>query len=447
VKVTIIGSGYVGLVTGACLAETGNSVVCFDSDEAKICRLRDGDIPIYEPGLREIVISRMAAGKLRFTPDVSEATAHGKFQFIAVGTPPNEDGSADLKHVLSAARAVGRNMVEPKTIVNKSTVPVGTADRVREVVAAELQERGLELSFSVVSNPEFLKEGAAIKDFMRPDRIVIGSDDPAAKDAIRDLYSPFVRSHDRILMMDTRSAELTKYAANAMLATRISFMNELSRLALVVGADIESVREGIGTDSRIGLAFLYPGCGYGGSCFPKDVKALLKTASDHSVPLRVVGAAEEANSVQKRFLVTQVLRRFQDNLSGRRFAVWGLAFKPDTDDMREAPSRDVIAALLQAGAEVCTYDPVALEAAKLDLGNQRGLFFASSAERACVGADALLIITEWKEFRSPDFEQIRRVMKSPIVFDGRNLYRRGRMHSEGFEYFSIGRQPVTQEVR
>jgi UDPglucose 6-dehydrogenase len=389
----------------------------------------------------------MAAGKLRFTPDVSEATAHGKFQFIAVGTPPNEDGSADLKHVLSAARAVGRNMVEPKTIVNKSTVPVGTADRVREVVAAELQERGLELSFSVVSNPEFLKEGAAIKDFMRPDRIVIGSDDPAAKDAIRDLYSPFVRSHDRILMMDTRSAELTKYAANAMLATRISFMNELSRLALVVGADIESVREGIGTDSRIGLAFLYPGCGYGGSCFPKDVKALLKTASDHSVPLRVVGAAEEANSVQKRFLVTQVLRRFQDNLSGRRFAVWGLAFKPDTDDMREAPSRDVIAALLQAGAEVCTYDPVALEAAKLDLGNQRGLFFASSAERACVGADALLIITEWKEFRSPDFEQIRRVMKSPIVFDGRNLYRRGRMHSEGFEYFSIGRQPVTQEVR
>ncbi len=446
-KVTIIGSGYVGLVTGACLAETGNSVVCFDSDEAKICRLRDGDIPIYEPGLREIVISRMAAGKLRFTPDVSEATAHGKFQFIAVGTPPNEDGSADLKHVLSAARAVGRNMVEPKTIVNKSTVPVGTADRVREVVAAELQERGLELSFSVVSNPEFLKEGAAIKDFMRPDRIVIGSDDPAAKDAIRDLYSPFVRSHDRILMMDTRSAELTKYAANAMLATRISFMNELSRLALVVGADIESVREGIGTDSRIGLAFLYPGCGYGGSCFPKDVKALLKTASDHSVPLRVVGAAEEANSVQKRFLVTQVLRRFQDNLSGRRFAVWGLAFKPDTDDMREAPSRDVIAALLQAGAEVCTYDPVALEAAKLDLGNQRGLFFASSAERACVGADALLIITEWKEFRSPDFEQIRRVMKSPIVFDGRNLYRRGRMHSEGFEYFSIGRQPVTQEVR
>jgi len=430
-------------VTGACLAETGNSVVCLDIDEGKIARLRAGEMPIYEPGLRELILARMMSGKLSFTSDVAAATAHGTVQFIAVGTPPGEDGSADLNHVLAAARAIGRYMSEPRIVVDKSTVPVGTADLVREAIADELRQRGLgELGFQVVSNPEFLKEGAAIKDFMRPDRVVIGCDDELARATMRDLYAPFVRSHDRILTMDVRSAELTKYAANAMLATRISFMNELAALAEAVDADIESVREGLGTDTRIGLSFLYAGCGYGGSCFPKDVQALLHTAQAKGVELGVVRAVEHANAAQKHVLAAKIKARLGDDLSGRRFGLWGLAFKPDTDDMREAPSLSVVRSLVAAGATVCAYDPVATDVARPLLQDVPRVEFAENAEAACEGADALVIVTEWKEFRSPDFDDISRRLRRRLIFDGRNMYRPAAMRDAGFEYHSIGRRAV-----
>jgi len=439
VKVTLIGTGYVGLVTGACLADVGNDVLCFDVDARKIAMLEGGEIPIYEPGLREIVRANAAAGRLTFTTDAKKATRHGRIQMIAVGTPPGEDGSADLSHVLAAARSIAEHMDAPKIVVDKSTVPVGTADKVRAAIAEGLKKRGADIAFSVVSNPEFLKEGAAVEDFMRPDRIVVGADDAEAVTALRELYGPFQRSHDRLQVMDVRSAELTKYAANAMLATRISFMNELALLAERLGADIEHVRIGIGSDPRIGYHFLYPGTGYGGSCFPKDVTALLRTAQEHGLDLKVVGAVEEANERQKGVLVDKVLKKFGNDLAGRKFALWGLAFKPNTDDMREAPSLVIIDRLLKAGATVTAFDPVAMEEAEKTYKGEGGIAFAGTAMQATQGADALLIATEWKAFRSPDFDALKASLKSPVIFDGRNLYEPAVVRSKGFEYYPIGR--------
>ena len=438
-RITVIGSGYVGLVTGACLAEVGNDVLCLDIDQAKIDLINGGGIPIHEPGLDQLVARNMAGGRLAFTSDPARAASHGRVQFIAVGTPPDEDGSADLQYVVAAARNIARHMTEYKIVVDKSTVPVGTADKVREAMASVLAERGEEIAFSVVSNPEFLKEGAAIDDFMSPDRIVIGADEPRAIDAMRTLYSPFVRNHDRLLVMNVRSAELTKYAANSMLATRISFMNELSVLAERVDADIEAVRVGIGSDSRIGYSFLYAGCGYGGSCFPKDVKALVRTAADHGVDLDILRAVEGANERQKRLLVDKVKKLFGERLHGRHFAIWGLAFKPKTDDMREAASREVIAGLLAAGATITAYDPVAAAEAKRIYADEPRITFSSRPLDACAGADALIIVTEWKEFRSPDFESIRERLKQPVIIDGRNMYVPRDVREAGFEYISIGR--------
>ena len=440
-KVTVIGTGYVGLVSGACLADAGNDVMCFDVDEQKVAGLRKGDVQIFEPGLTDIVRRNAAAGRLRFTADVKEATAFGTLQFIAVGTPPGEDGSADLQYVLAAARAIGRHMTDYKVVVDKSTVPVGTAAKVREAIAAELVTRGVKHDFSVVANPEFLKEGAAVGDFQRPDRIIVGSDDERAIAMIRELYAPFQRNHERFVLMDVQSAELTKYAANAMLATRISFMNEMANLAEKLGADIESVRLGIGSDPRIGYDFLYPGCGYGGSCFPKDVQALLRTARQEAgMELKVLGAVEAANEGQKQVLAAKVRQRFGDKLTGRTFALWGLAFKANTDDMREAPSRAIIEVLLAAGAQVTAYDPVAMHAAQRALGGLKGLSYASGAMSALEGADALVIATEWKEFRSPDFDALRSTLKSPLIFDGRNLYDPQQVRDAGLEYFAIGRR-------
>ncbi len=442
-KITIIGTGYVGLVTGTCLAEVGNDVLCLDLDERKINMLKEGGIPIYEPGLDDMVKRNAAAGRLSFTTDVEAAVAHGPIQFIAVGTPQDEDGSADLKYVVAVARNIGRHMNEYKVIVDKSTVPVGMADKVKAAIAEELAARGVNSSFSVVSNPEFLKEGAAIEDFMRPDRIVVGTDDNTAKDLMRSLYAPFQRNHERIICMDVRSAELTKYAANAMLATRISFMNELANLAERLGADIGLVRQGIGSDPRIGFHFLYPGVGYGGSCFPKDVQALQRTGEEAGLKLRVLEAVEAANEAQKSVLVDKVLARFGDNLSGLTFAMWGLAFKPNTDDMREAPSLVVIRALLDRGAKVVAYDPVATHEAERMTEGWNGLGFGKSSGGVLQGADALLILTEWKEFRSPDFEAIRASLNNAVIFDGRNLYQPDMLAKSGFEYYPIGRaQPV-----
>jgi UDPglucose 6-dehydrogenase len=438
-KITMVGTGYVGLVTGACLADTGNEVLCLDLDERKIAMLRDGRIPIHEPGLEAVVRRNAAAGRLRFTTDVAESVDHGTMQFIAVGTPPDEDGSADLRHVLAAARAIGKHMKAYRVIVDKSTVPVGTADLVREAIAAELQARGEELPYSVVSNPEFLKEGAAVEDFMRPDRVVVGSDDERATQLMRALYAPFQRNHERMLVMDVRSAELTKYAANAMLATRISFMNELANLAEQLGADIEQVRRGIGSDPRIGYHFLYAGAGYGGSCFPKDVKALQHTAQENGVHLRVLEAVEQANEAQKRVLLDKICARFGERLEGRCFALWGLAFKPDTDDMREAPSRVLIDGLVRLGARISAYDPAAVEEARRLYAGQSALQYATSPMAALEGADALVIITEWKEFRSPDFEEMARRLAHRVVFDGRNLYDPAMVRSFGLEYHGIGR--------
>jgi len=438
-KVSIIGTGYVGLVTGACLADVGNHVLCLDVDEKKIARLKGGEIPIYEPGLKEIVRANAASGRLAFTTDPAESARYAKVQMIAVGTPPGEDGSADLQYVLGAARNIGKHMDGPRVIVDKSTVPVGTADKVRDAVAQTLKERGATHKFSMVSNPEFLKEGAAVEDFMRPDRIVIGAEDPEAIAAMRELYAPFQRNHERLQVMDIRSAELTKYAANCMLATRISFMNELALLAEKLGADIEHVRIGIGSDPRIGYHFLYPGVGYGGSCFPKDVTALLRTAKENGLDLKVVGAVDAANEHQKGVLAQKVERKFGRDLKGKRFALWGLAFKPNTDDMREAPSRVVIKALTDRGATVSAYDPVAMaEARHIYQGDDR-VTFGDTAMAVADGADALVILTEWKAFRSPDFDELKRVLKTPVIFDGRNLYEPAVVRSHGLEYHAIGR--------
>ena len=439
-KVTVIGTGYVGLVSGACLAEMGNDVLCMDVDPRKIDMLSQGEIPIWEPGLKDVVRRNVAAKRMKFTLDPERAVDHGTIQFIAVGTPPDEDGSADLQYVLAAARNVGRHMTDYKVIVDKSTVPVGTADKVRAAIAEELAVRGVEVPYAVVSNPEFLKEGAAVEDFMRPDRIVVGADDEQAIFLMRALYSPFQRNHERLVVMDVRSAELTKYAANAMLATRISFMNELALLAEKVGADIELVRQGIGSDPRIGYHFLYSGAGYGGSCFPTDVKALIRTASENGRPRHVLSAVEAANDAQKHVLAEKVVSRFGDDLRGRCFALWGLSFKPNTDDMREAPSRVVIDDLVARGATVRVYDPVAMHEAQRVFGDLPGLLYADSMMHALEGADALVIVTEWKEFRSPDFDAIKAALKQPVIIDGRNMYPPALPRASGIEYHSIGRR-------
>ena len=450
-KITIVGTGYVGLVTGACLAEVGNDVMCLDLDARKIQILMDGDIPIHEPGLLEIVRRNHAEGRLQFTTDVQKAVAHGEIQFIAVGTPPDEDGSADLQYVTAAARNIGKYMTGFKVVVDKSTVPVGTADKVSAAMAEELKARGEQIPYTVVSNPEFLKEGAAVEDFMRPDRIVVGvADTPEgerAKRMMTALYGPFQRNHDRTMFMDVKSAELTKYAANAMLATRISFMNELANLAEVLGADIELVRRGIGSDPRIGYSFLYPGCGYGGSCFPKDVQALIRTANQAGRELKVLNAVEEANDRQKYVLVDKVVARFGENLQGKTFAIWGLAFKPETDDMREASSRTIIRELVKRGATVKAYDPVAMPEASrvfpMDLNDIEGglqrVTLVDHKQQALEGADALLIVTEWKAFRSPDFTGIKALLKHPVIIDGRNLYDPRLLADYGVEYQAIGR--------
>ena len=438
-KITVVGSGYVGLVSGACMAEVGNDVLCLDLDASKIKILNDGGIPIYEPGLLEMVSRNRKAGRLAFTTDIEQAVAFGTVQFIAVGTPPSEDGSADLKYVLAAARNIGRHMRDYRVVVDKSTVPVGTADKVRTAIAEELKQRGADIAYSVVSNPEFLKEGAAVEDFMRPDRIVVGSDDERATLVMRNLYAPFQRNHERVIAMDVRSAELTKYAANAMLATRISFMNELANLAERLGADIECVRRGIGADPRIGYHFLYPGAGYGGSCFPKDVQALMRTAGEAGINLLILDAVERANAAQKQVLAAKILKRFGADLKGLNFALWGLAFKPNTDDMREAPSRVLIAGLLEHGASVTAYDPVAMDEARHIYQSESRVRFAQSPMAALEGADALAIVTEWKEFRSPDFQQVKRVLRTPAIFDGRNLYDPAEVRRNGLEYYPIGR--------
>ena len=439
-KVTVVGTGYVGLVSGACLAEVGNDVLCLDVNPEKIRILESGGIPIFEPGLKEMVARNVAAGRLHFTTDVARAVNHGTIQFIAVGTPPDEDGSADMQYVLAAARSIGRLMTDYKVVVDKSTVPVGTADKVHAAIADELAQRGVSTPYAVVSNPEFLKEGAAVDDFMKPDRIIVGGSDEQAIFLMRALYAPFQRNHERLLVTDVRSAELIKYAANAMLATRISFMNELANLAEKLGADIEMVRQGIGSDPRIGYHFLYPGAGYGGSCFPKDVKALIKTAaSDAELDLKVLSAVEAANDAQKQVLARKLKQRLGDDLKGRHIALWGLAFKPNTDDMREAPSLSFLEEVLAAGATVTAYDPAAMHEAQRVLGDEPRVSYAKTPNETLDGADALVIVTEWKEFRSPDFDLIKERLKQPLIVDGRNLYDPAFVRRMGFDYLPIGR--------
>jgi len=438
-KVTIYGSGYVGLVTGTCLAEVGNDVLCVDIDENKIKRLKNGEIPIFEPGLETLVHKNTESGRLRFTTDAVEGVNHGLFQFIAVGTPPDEDGSADLKYVLAVAQSIAENIQEYRVVVDKSTVPVGTADKVRAKILQTLQQRGANIEFDVVSNPEFLKEGAAIEDFMKPDRIVVGTDNPRTTELMRALYAPFNRNRDRLISMDIRSAELTKYAANAMLATKISFMNELSNLAERLGADIEKVRIGIGSDPRIGYHFIYPGCGYGGSCFPKDVQALERTAAEVDYDAMLLNAVEAVNKKQKQILFSKINKHFSGNLKGKTFAVWGLSFKPNTDDMREAPSRTLIETLWEHGAKVRAYDPEAMEEAKRIYGTRDDLVFGNKPETILDGADALIIVTEWNVFRSPDFDFIRSKLVTPVIFDGRNIYDPEMLQNKGFTYYGIGR--------
>jgi UDPglucose 6-dehydrogenase len=438
-KITVFGSGYVGLVTGACLAEVGNQVVCMDIDAEKVAKLQQGVIPIFEPGLGAMVQENQAAGRLKFTTDAKEAVAHGLFQFIAVGTPPDEDGSADLRYVLAVAESIAEHMTDYRVVIDKSTVPVGTADKVKAKIGEVLAKRGEQIEFDVVSNPEFLKEGAALNDFMRPDRIIIGADNPRTAELLKALYAPFNRNHDRIITMDVRSAELTKYAANAMLATKISFMNELANLAEYLGADIEHVRQGIGSDSRIGYSFIYPGCGYGGSCFPKDVKALERTAREQGYHAELLNAVENVNNRQKNRLFEKISKHYQGKLEGKVIALWGLAFKPDTDDMREAPSRVVIDSLIQSGATVQAYDPEALAEAKRIYGDNASLKLCTSPEAALEQADALVIVTEWKEFRSPDFDALSRALRDKVVFDGRNLYEPAFVRRSGLDYHAIGR--------
>lgn len=446
-KITVIGSGYVGLVSGACLADLGNNVLCLDVDPRKIAVLQQGGVPIYEPGLDVVIQRNMAAGRLRFTTDVDESVAHGLVQMIAVGTPSGEDGSADLQYVVAAARAIGRSMNEYKVIVNKSTVPVGTADYVAAAIQEELELRGVNAQFSVVSNPEFLKEGAAIEDFNRPDRIVIGADDERAIKIMRDMYAPFQRNHDRLIVMDIKSAELTKYAANAMLATRISFMNELANLADKVGADIEHVRKGIGSDQRIGYHFLYAGCGYGGSCFPKDIRALQRTGEKFGMPLRILQAVEDVNDLQKNVLLQKITARFGSNLTGKHFALWGLAFKPGTDDMRDASSRVVMEGLWDRGATVTAYDPVAMKETQHIYGDRSDLSYAETPLDALQKADALIIVTEWKAFKSPDFDELKSRLKQAVIFDGRNLFEPSILKEHGIEYHGIGRESQLQIER
>ena len=439
-KITVVGTGYVGLVAAACLAEVGNHVLGLDVNAEKIRILKAGAIPIHEPGLLEIVRRNVENGRLSFTANIEEAVHFGEIQFIAVGTPPDEDGSADLQYVTEAARNIGRFMTNEKVIVDKSTVPIGTGDKVKAAIAEELKKRNIDIHYSVVSNPEFLKEGAAVEDFMRPDRIIIGTEDPKAVEVMKQIYAPFQRNHDRIVITDLRSAELIKYAANAMLATRISFMNELANLAEVVGADIEMVRQGIGSDPRIGYDFLYPGCGYGGSCFPKDVKALIKTAKDVAgFDLKLLKAVEEVNDLQKYVLPKKIKKQFGDNLKDKHFALWGLAFKPNTDDMREASSRILIDELIKAGATITAYDPVAMDEGKRIFKDEKHLSFADTQDEALKNADALIIVTEWTEFRSPDFTLIKSSLKSPMIFDGRNLYDPKAVRALGFNYYPIGR--------
>ncbi len=438
-RVTLFGTGYVGLVTGACLAEVGNDVICVDIDHAKIEGLERGLIPIYEPGLEELVKANHAAGRLRFSTDAAAGIAHGDVLFIAVGTPPEEDGSADLSHVLEVARTIGKHLDRPVVIVDKSTVPVGTGDRVRETIAAQLAARVIEVPFDVVSNPEFLKEGEAVKDCLRPDRIVIGSDSPRAIEWMKRLYAPFNRSHDRLVVMDIRSAELTKYAANAMLATKISFMNEMANIAERVGADIEMVRQGIGSDPRIGWHFIYPGAGYGGSCFPKDVQALARTAKLHGYDARIMTAVEAVNTAQKSRLFEMVSQHFEGELKGRRFAVWGLAFKPNTDDMREASSRTLLAQLWDAGASVRAYDPEAMDEARRLYGERDDLELCATPADALENADALIVVTEWKAFWSPSLTLLREALREKVIFDGRNIYDPAVVEAAGLAYYGIGR--------
>ena len=439
-KITVVGTGYVGLVGAACLAEVGNHVLGLDVNAEKIRILKEGGIPIHEPGLLEIVRRNVENGRLSFTTNIEEAVHFGEVQFIAVGTPPDEDGSADLQYVTEAARNIGRFMTSEKVIVDKSTVPIGTGDKVRAAVTEELKKRNVDIHYSVVSNPEFLKEGAAVEDFMRPDRIVIGTEDPKAIEVMKQVYAPFQRNHERLVVTNLRSAELIKYAANSMLATRISFMNELANLAEIVGADIEMVRQGIGSDPRIGYHFLYPGCGYGGSCFPKDVKALIKTAKDVAgFDLKLLKAVEEVNDLQKFVLPKKIKKQFGESLKGKHFALWGLAFKPNTDDMREASSRVLINELIKVGATITAYDPVAIDEGKRIFKDEKNITFADTQDEALKNADALIIVTEWTEFRSPDFALIKSSLKSPMIFDGRNLYDPKAVRALGFHYFPIGR--------
>ncbi len=438
-RISIFGSGYVGLVTGTCLADVGNHVLCVDVDEQKIARLQQGQVPIHEPGLASLLKTNQAAGRLQFTTDVALAVEHGEIQCIAVGTPPDEDGSADLQYVLQVAETIGQYMTDYKVIMDKSTVPVGTADKVRKTVEAALSARGVEQDFDVVSNPEFLKEGAAIDDFMKPDRIIVGTDKPRPAELMRELYAPFNRNRDRLIIMDIRSAELTKYAANAMLATKISFMNEIAKIAEQVGADIEQVRLGMGSDPRIGFHFIYPGVGYGGSCFHKDVQALTHTAQQSGVEAQILPAVESVNRQQQQVLFQKIQKHFQGDLQNRRFAVWGLAFKPNTDDMREAPSRRLMEALWAQGALVQAYDPEALSETRRIYGERADLLLCDTPEETLENADALVIVTEWKVFRSPDFKLIKTCLKQPVIFDGRNLYEPQRMRQRGFTYYAIGR--------
>ena len=441
-KVTVYGSGYVGLVTGSLLADVGNDVLCVDIDKTKVANLKKGIIPIHEPGLDEVIIRNVEIGRLNFTTDMDAAVAHSEMQFIAVGTPPDEDGSADLQHVLAVAGTIAERMQQRKLVVTKSTVPVGTSDRVAAKISEVLQARGSDLPFSTISNPEFLKEGAAIEDFRKPDRIVVGTQDPYAIEQMRELYAPFCRNHDRLIFMDIRSSELTKYAANSMLATKISFMNELSNLADSLGADIENVRIGIGSDPRIGYSFIYPGCGYGGSCFPKDVKALIATAKEVGYQAELLESVEAVNERQKSVLPDKINKHFNNDLSGKTFAVWGLSFKPNTDDMREAPSRVLMDALWSQGAKVQAYDPVAMDEARHLYPDHDGLTLTDSAMAATKDADALIIMTEWNEFRSPTWTELTASLKDPVIFDGRNLYEPSVVAEQGITYYCIGR-PVT----
>ncbi|MFG1497437.1 UDP-glucose/GDP-mannose dehydrogenase family protein [Saccharospirillum sp. HFRX-1] len=441
-KVTVFGIGYVGLVQGTCLAEAGHDVVCVDVDANRVENLKQGRIPIYEPGLEPLVKENYQEGRLNFTTDAAEAVRHGDILFIAVGTPPDEDGSADLKYVLTVARTIAETMDDYKVVINKSTVPVGTADKVTAAIAEVLQKRGSDVSFDVVSNPEFLKEGAAVNDCLRPDRIVIGTDSERAEEMLRELYSPFNRNHDKMIVMDVRSAELTKYAANCMLATKISFMNEIANLAERLGADVEAVRQGIGSDPRIGYHFIYPGVGYGGSCFPKDVQALIRTAEGIDFDAGILKAVEARNYEQKTTLFKKISNYYQGDLAGKTFAVWGLSFKPNTDDMREAPSRVLMEALWDAGAKVQAFDPEAMEETQRIYGDRDDLVLSGTKESALKGADALIIVTEWQTFRAPDFDVIKQQLSEPLVFDGRNLYEPSRMKKKGIRYYAVGRQPV-----